>query len=91
LQSPIYFPFNPDARGVAHKPWLEAPFDKLGVTLRSFRGQAVLGHESIEARMAAGAVMHAPFETPRRYKPANWTVTDVVKQINSVELLWPNR
>lgn len=86
INTPLYLPFNPDVRGVAHKPWLEEPFNKLGVRVRNFKGAAVLGHDAIALRMSGGPVKNAPFESPQQYKPSNWSVPDIAKQLNSAEL-----
>lgn len=63
---------DPDAAGVAHKPWDKPPFNLPTV----FKGErefpaGMAMDPSIQARMAAGHVQAAPGEAPAPYDPDN--------------------
>src|SRR6185436_3375687 len=69
--SPLYDPFAPDRRGIAHKPWNHLPFKYQPVRPRSFANTGVQEHPSVPARMNSGPVVAEPGEPPAPYVPAN--------------------
>jgi uncharacterized protein (DUF2235 family) len=69
---PIYTPFAPNAKGVAHKPWQHPPFNVSGKAKpRNLKGSGIPEHPSIQARMKAGPVVAEPGESPAPYAPTN--------------------
>jgi uncharacterized protein (DUF2235 family) len=68
---PIYKPFLPDVKGIAHRPWLEPPFNKARAVARQFKDIGILEHPSIATRMNAGAFIHFLGEAPILYAPSN--------------------
>lgn len=74
FNQPIYTPFAPNPKGVAHKPWKHPPFNLPGKTApRNLKGIGIPGHPSIQARQTAGPVVAEPGEPPTPYAPTNWT------------------
>lgn len=72
FNQPIYTPFAPNPKGVAHKPWQHPPFNVPGKARpRNLQGSAIPEHPSIQARMKAGPVVAEPGETPTPYAPTN--------------------
>jgi len=71
--SPVYSPFTPDPKGVAHKPWLKPPFNLPGkASPRNLRNLGLLEHPSLRARRDAGPIVSQPGEAGAAYVPANW-------------------
>ena len=66
--SPV--PIVPDAKGVAHQPWTEPPFNTLAQGPRELPGGLYV-HPVTRERLAAGPVQAAPDAMPRPYRPIN--------------------
>jgi uncharacterized protein (DUF2235 family) len=72
LKRPIYSPFAPDPKGIAHQPWRRIPFNAPGQAVpRDLSGQGITAHDAIGKRIIAGAVTHEPGDTPAPYAPPN--------------------
>ena len=66
------YPIKPNPNGVAHQPWAHLPFNLPGVPLGPRKFPKEMSEDpSIEARMAAGNVVHEPGKAPAPYEPKN--------------------
>ena len=61
---------NPDPAGVAHQPWVHAPFDKLPAAVRRF-DEPVKVHSSVTARRQSPSVVADPGRPAGLYRPTN--------------------
>ena len=68
---PFYEPFRPDPAGMAHKPWLHAPFQGCALAPRVLPAESVGEHPAVQARIDAGLVVAEPGEAATRYDPPN--------------------
>jgi uncharacterized protein (DUF2235 family) len=69
--NPVY-ETNPDAAGVAHRPWDQLPFSRLPQSARKFpRALGLRVSTSLLNRLRAGPVKPAPDRPPAGYRPEN--------------------
>lgn len=72
FDAPVYTPFNPEPKGTAHKSWTHPPFNTPGkAATRVLQGSGIKEHPAIQARIAAGPVVHEPNEAPVPHAPIN--------------------